>query len=102
MPGGQGLIAGAFSTDDDVLGFFFNPEMWRIIGQIRDQSHERSSQTFRGAIVSQARGNLSIEVWDYRQDNVRRMFFPVRPQYANDRTMIDPDRSLQNNEQLWR
>src|SRR3979411_71128 len=30
------------------------------------------------------------------------MFFPVRPQYANDRSMIDPDRSLQNNKQLWR
>ncbi len=70
--------------------------MWRIIGQVRDQSDKGRPS----AIVANAFGDLSIEVRNHRQHEIRRMLRPVITQSFHNGAMVEADGRLQNDQKL--
>src|SRR6266853_3418681 len=98
MPNAQSLFTSAFRPHDYIFGFLLNPEMWRVIGEVRYKSHERRG----GTIAAKALRNRPIKMRDDGQYDIRRFLCPITSQRPDDRRVIRPDRSLQNDQQVRR
>lgn len=98
MTEGARLLDGAFSASDDVLLFDrFDPEPWWVISQICNQGDKRA--TLVNGIP--AFGNLAIEVWDYRDKQIGRVFAPELFEKAHRGTVEEPDCKLKNAQEIF-
>ena len=92
------LLPSPIRSNNDEFRFALNPEMRRVIRQVRNQGDKRRSDR----IATQAFGNGAIEMRNYGEHQVCRMLRPVRPEQFHDRRMVDANRPLQHHQQLRR
>src|ERR1035438_10684984 len=89
----QGLLPSAIRTHDDVLRLPLDPEMWRVIRQIRYKSDKRCARRSCTNRVK-AVGNLAVKVGNYGEHQVRRMLCPVISEQFHTRGVAGADRAL--------
>ncbi len=90
------LLDGAVRAADQVLLLALDPEVRRIVGDVRKYGYEWASRKrARKAFPQRA-----IEVRHKRNDHIRLRFFPMRFEQANCGTMIQAYHALQDPHQL--
>src|SRR5271169_304655 len=94
---GQRLLDGALGSGNDVLLLqWLNPEARRIVGQVRNECHERPT----GVDGFPAFADLAIKVGNDGDEEIRRMVAPEFFEKANHGAVKEPYRKLQNLQEI--
>jgi len=99
---GQGLLSSAIRPGDDVLRLPLDPEMGRVIRQVRDQGDKRRFCAGHFPHGLKAFSDLTVEMGDHGKRQVRRVLRPMISQQRHDRGVADTDRSFEQDQELRR